>query len=137
MNSTTRIQKQRTPSIVNQLEPVCLIHIGTETRELCPSSFDFLLQETLDSVFSTLGGACKQALYSCLEKDYGLVRDSIPCNIETFAHALEDIFGRASLLLETKIIQMLPRKVDGFKFYPVQSQLSFAKYLESLRHSFE
>lgn len=137
MNSTTQIHKKSALSPASQLKPVYIIHVGAEKRRSCSSSFDSLLLETVDSVFSALGGRCREAIYAGLEIGYGLERDAIPRHVKAFAQALEDIFGNASLLLEAKIIQMLHRKVNAFKFHPEERELSFVDYLESLRRRFK
>jgi len=110
--------------------------VGARERRPCRSSFDLMLLETVDSVFSALGSPCKEAIYAALETGYGLKRTAIPRNVKTFAKALEDIFEDASLLLEAKIIQMLHRKANAFKFHSKKRDLSFVDYLESMRRTF-
>jgi hypothetical protein len=137
MNSTTQIHNKKTALSACQIEPGCIIHVGAERRRSSSSSFDILLLETVDSVFSALGGTCKEAICAALEAGYGLKRDAIPRNVKAFAQALEDIFGKASLLLEAKIIHTLHRRVNTFKFHPEGRELSFVDYLESMRRMFE
>ena len=136
MNSTTQIHNQKTAPSASQIVPACIMLVGARERRPCRSSFDLMLLETVDSVFSALGSPCKEAIYAALETGYGLKRTAIPRNVKTFAKALEDIFEDASLLLEAKIIQMLHRKANAFKFHSKKRDLSFVDYLESMRRTF-
>jgi hypothetical protein len=106
------------------------IHKRPENNNPTPNYFNSLLTETVDSTFAALGDTCKQTLYTCIEKRYRITRETISSHPATFAHALEEIFGQAAFLLETKIMQTLNSKVQGFKYSPKQDELSFADYLE-------
>jgi hypothetical protein len=133
MNSTTHIQTVEIMPIVTNLEPISSICLVNRKKKPDNPNFDELILETVDSTFSTLGDSCKQAIYNHLENSYGLKREAIPRNIAAFAHALEDIFGQAALLLEARIIRALHGKVHDFKYFPKQKELSFATYLENFR----
>lgn len=98
-----------------------------------PASFDEVFLEAADSVFSLLGNSSKQAIYHQLESHYGLNKAEIPHKIAEFAAALEKLFGKASLMLEAKIIAALHTKVESFKCYPKKDGLLFVAYAEGLR----
>lgn len=97
------------------------------------SSFDEVFLEAADSVFSLLGNSSKQAIYHQLENCYGLNRAAIPHKIAEFTAALEKLFGKASVMLEARIMAALHTKVQSFKCYPEEDGLLFAAYVEGLR----
>jgi hypothetical protein len=127
MNSTTQIHKIPNIKPIANMETKCLI---PRAKPKAPN-FNDLLLETIDSAFSKLGCSSQQILYQCVEKRYGVKREDIPNNIATFAHALEEIFGQAAYLLETKIMQAMHSKVPYFKYIP-KEELAFVDYIENL-----
>ncbi len=116
------------------LDSPILIIVGTETEHTSEVAFDYALLETLDDVFSSLGEVCKQEIYRQLDKKYGLSRQTIPKNIQTFTNAIEEIFGEGSFFLEIKIMLLLHNKVQDFKYYIGNEELSFSNYLENLQY---
>ncbi len=113
-------------------EPSCLVIVGTESS---PNSskltFDSVLTETLDEVFSSLG--CKQSIYRQLDANYGISRQAISENTKAFTDALEDLLGEASLILEIKITSFLHSKVPKCKYYLGKEELCFSGYLENMK----
>ena len=89
--------------------------------------------EAVDTVFSSLGDQCKQALYFHLKHYYNISKQQIPQKIEDFADAIEEIFGLAAKLIEIEIMRALFTKLQDFSYSPKQEDLSFTKYLETLR----
>jgi len=113
-------------------EPSCLIIVGTESSPHSSKlTFDSVLTETLDEIFSSL--ECKQNIYQQLDAKYGINIQAIIENTKAFTDALEDLLGEASLILEIKIISLLHNKVLGFKYYPGKEELCFNGYLENLK----
>jgi hypothetical protein len=99
----------------------------------CLTSFDELILETVDSTLSTLGDSCKQAIYHHLQKMRNMKREDIPGIFAAFVVALENIFGKAAVLIEARIIQTLHQKVRSFRYSPQKDDLSLVGYVESLR----
>jgi hypothetical protein len=129
MNNTTQIQiNQRTET---EMEPACLIVVGSEGAKLSTKSFDHALLKALDATFSSL--ECKEKIYSQLERKHGISRQDIPKNIKAFTNALEEMFGEASLILEIKIIHYLRNNVKDFKYHPNKEEVSFISHLENLK----
>jgi hypothetical protein len=94
--------------------------------------FEQLVNETIDNVFSSLGTACRQAIYDYLEKKYELKKNDVADRIIEFSEALEQIFGHAAALLEIQIMKKLYRKVPQFKHWP-EGALTFPDYVNALR----
>jgi hypothetical protein len=128
LNNTTHIQTNQAA-----LDSSFLIVVGAETEHLSEVAFDCVLLETLDEVFSSLGDVCKQEIYRQLDTKYGVNRQTIPKNIPAFTNALEEIFGKGSIFLETKIMRLLHIRVKDFEYYPEKDELSFSSYLENLQ----
>ena len=133
LNNSVQMQTDK-QAIQAILDTQFLIIVGTETEHTSEVAFDYALLETLDEVFSSLGEVSKQEIYRQLDKKYGLSRQAIPKNIQTFSNALEEIFGEGSIFLEIKIMLLLHNKVQDFKYYIGNEELSFSKYLENLQY---
>jgi hypothetical protein len=96
--------------------------------------FNELLLDALDATLSSLGAQLKQAIYSQLEKNYNLKKETIPEHPEEFSKALTKIFGSSALLLEIKIMSALHVKAPKFKIYP-KTEFTFASYLKAIQRN--
>jgi hypothetical protein len=90
-----------------------------------------LVNETIDSVFSSLGTACRQAIYDYMEDKYGLKKGDIADHAPEFSGALEQIFGDAAALLEMLIMKEIHQRVPQFKHRP-DGTLTFPDYVNAL-----
>ncbi len=106
--------------------------IQLEAYQSQKNTFDRLVLEAVDEVFSSLGDLCKNAIYVHLEHEYRLSKRDIPNRIREFVSALDQIFGVAAALVEIEIMKRLRKKVPCFKHSPKQKSLSFDKYVASL-----
>ncbi len=102
-------------------------------KEPLKVSFEKVVTESIDEVFSALGEKVKQAVYSYIENKGGISKEQIPSMIEGFTDAIESIFGDAAKLVELKIIQKLQSKVKGFAYKPKNKDISFVEYLTALQ----
>jgi hypothetical protein len=93
--------------------------------------FEWLINETIDNVFSSLETVCKQAIYDYLEMKYKLKKNDIADHTMEFSEALEQIFGDAAALLEIQIMKELSRKVPQFKHWS-EGSLTFPDYVNAL-----
>lgn len=100
------------------------------------NDFNKLLLEAVDEGLSTLGESSKQAIYFHLAKSFNVRKEEIPERIETFAAAIEKIFGLGANFLEILIMQRLYQKVDGRLEWNVAKDLAFAEYVAVLRRCF-
>jgi hypothetical protein len=104
--------------------------------QLPNNDFDKLLLEAVDEGLSTLGESSKQAIYFHLAKSFNVRKEEIPEKIETFAAAIEKIFGLGANFLEILIMQRLYQRVDGRLEWNVAKDLAFAEYVAVLRRCF-
>ena len=95
--------------------------------------FNQTMMEAIDQTFSKLGAKIKHTLYSSLEADYKLSKETIPDRIEDFANALEKVFGASAFLLEIDVMKTLRTKVPAFKCEVKDSNLDFSDYVKSLK----
>jgi hypothetical protein len=96
-------------------------------------SFEMVVMESIDEVFSTLGENVKQAMYSYLENNYGMKKDQIPSMIDDFTTAVESLFGDAAKLVELKIIEKVQGRVKGFVYKSNSKEIFFVEYLSALQ----
>jgi hypothetical protein len=73
--------------------------------------FDALLLESIDEALSSLGDLIKRTTYFHLEQSFDIRKDEIPYRVHAFAHALDNIFGAGSDLVETQILKKLYEKL--------------------------
>ncbi|HLE75620.1 MAG TPA: hypothetical protein VI864_06205 [Candidatus Bathyarchaeia archaeon] len=115
----------------------CTLQIREKKKKLCKGSFDAIIIETIDEIFSSFGHSCKQALYFQLENTFKIKKQEIPLKIEDFANAMEQIFGIGAKIIETKIIEMLHEKAQDFTYFPKNEDLVFTEYVASLRRFYD
>jgi hypothetical protein len=80
-----------------------------------------------------LGEGASQAIYRYLQNSYGISRKDIPNKVEAFTLALENLFGKASVLIELKIMATLHQSASEFQFSSRANELSFVCYVEAFR----
>jgi hypothetical protein len=102
---------------------------------LLEGDFDNLLLEAIDEGLSSLGESSKQAIYFYLEKIFKIKKEDIPYKIETFAGAIETIFGPGANFLEIQIMKRLYEKVGvAFKWHGSKN-LTFTEYVTAVKRS--
>ena len=117
-------------------EKIEMVEVSSSTRNKNhKSNFGKLVVDTIDTVFSSLGESCREAVYFHMKNAYGISREDIPLRIDDFADALEGMFGPGSKLIEIEIMKLLFSKVPTFKFSLKQEPLVFRDYLNRLRVS--
>ncbi len=89
------------------------------------------INEAIDDLLSSLGYACRHAVYDYLEKRSNLKRDDVASHIKEFSRALEEIFGDAAGLLEIQIMERLHRKAPRFKYLPTET-VTLCDYVSAL-----
>jgi hypothetical protein len=118
------------------LNTSCTLQLRKKKRKLCEGSFEAIIIEAVDEVFSSFGHSCKQAIYFQLENTFKIKKEEIPLKIEDFANAIEQIFGIGAKFIEMKIIEVLHEKTQGFMYFPKKEDLVFTEYVASLRRFF-
>lgn len=113
-----------------EMSQICLNEKNTESSN---NNFEKLMAEAVDNAFSSLFNSHKQNLYSHLSRCYNINKQDIPCTIDDFVDALQEIFGPSAKLIEIEIMKTLHAMVPNFTFIPNQSELSFTEYVKAIR----
>jgi len=98
--------------------------------------FDKLLLEAVDEGLSSLGESSKRAVYFHLEQGFNIDKHEIPYKVEDFASAIEKIFGLGGNVIEITIMERLYAKVGRDIKWRGFEDLTFAKYVASLKRCF-
>lgn len=99
------------------------------------SDFDKILLEAVDEGLSLLGESSRQAIYFHLEKSFNIEKQKIPYKIETFADAIEKIFGLGAKRLEIMIMKQLYKKAGGSVQLHGLEDLTFTEYVAAVKRS--
>jgi hypothetical protein len=75
------------------------------------SKFDTAMLDAVDEALGSLGDKARETILFHLEKKYALKRNEIPANLETFANAIEAIFGEGAKFLELLIMKKFQEKI--------------------------
>jgi hypothetical protein len=118
----------------------CVLEMETHERKVArnetgfsTNNFEKLLIEAVDEGLSSMGESGKEAIYFYLTSVFEIEKHEIPDKIEAFADALEELFGAGARLIEIRIIAALHQRVDQFKYFPNQGNITFTEYLAALR----
>lgn len=138
--SKRRIHEASLPSVLLEVQidtsEYALQSSALECFGVRSRSFEELLLEAVDEVFSSLGVSAERAIYLSLAKTFRIKKQAIPRRIDEFANAIEEIFGLGGKLIEIQIMKRLYEKVgQSFEFFPEQDTLVFAEYVEAVRSS--
>ena len=98
---------------------------------------DTIILDSLDESLASLGESVKHAVYSQLQKTYHIERHEIPSKIEAFALAIEEIFGDGARLVEMRIMEKLHSKAKGFLYIPIEEEVKFKDYVQTVRSFLE
>ena len=138
--SKARTSKAPFPSLLSEMQngtDECALQMsGLESLVVHNHSFEKLLRDAVDEVFSSLGDSAKEAMYLSLAETFNISKRDIPRKIEEFSDAIEKMFGLGGKLIEIQIMKRLYRKVGpSFEYSPKQDALVFTKYLEAVKSS--
>ena len=97
--------------------------------------FDKFFIEAVDEGLNSLGEGGRQMIFFHLENSYSIKKHDIPKKPETFAAALEEIFGEGALILEKLIAKSLYSKL-GLD-YEERSDCTFRNYVTEARKQTE
>lgn len=116
-----------------RLRTTCTLQLRKKKHKLRENSFETALIEAVDEGFSLFGHSSKQAIYFHLENTFKIKKQEIPCKIEEFADAIEQIFGAGAKVIEIRIIEALHKRIQGFVHFPKKGELVFTEYIANLR----
>ena len=103
---------------------------------MAKKTFDKLLIEAIDEVFSTLGDSAKQSIYFHLRTKFSVAKNDIPEHIEDFENGLGKIFGTGSKFLEILIMKKLYEKVGQTLELNESTNLVFVDYVAAAKRRF-
>jgi hypothetical protein len=119
------------------LNAQCTLQLCKKQQKSHQISFETAMAEAVDEGLSSLGKFSKQALYFHLENAFKIKKQEIPCKIEAFADAIEQLFGAGAKLIELRIIEALHERTQDFVYLPKKGKLVFTEYAASLRRFLE
>ena len=99
-------------------------------------TFESTVIDAVDQTLSALGQPIKDAIYRSVEKQFGLTKQQIPCEMALFTHAIEYIFKDAAALVEGNIIKNINREVKGFSYGNKGEELPLVDYIVALQKHF-
>ena len=118
------------------LNTPCVLQLRKKKKSMCEGTFEAVMLEAVDEIFSSFGRSCKHAIYFQLDHIFKIKKYDIPFKIEEFADALEQFFRIGAKFIELKIIEKLHKKIPNFIYSPKMGDLVFADYVASLRRFF-
>jgi len=111
----------------------CTLQLSAEKQKSTEEKFNIAIFETVDESFSSIKNMDKEVIYHQLENSFKIKKKEIPLKIESFADAVEQMFGVAAKLVEIRIIEALHKRFPEFIFLPKESNFDFKEYAVSLR----
>ena len=111
----------------------CVLQLCRKKQKTTEDEFKVAIIETVDESFSSFSNLNKEAIYLHLENVFKIKKEEIPCKIEGFADAIEQIFGVGAKLIEIRIIETLHKRIPEFVFFPKKGDIDFKEYVASLR----
>ena len=128
--TTTQRSKQMTNA--TKQNATCVLQLRKKQKQT-KDEFKVAIIETVDESFASFSNLDKQAVYCHLENTFKIKKQEIPCKIEGFADAIEQMFGIGAKLVEIKIIEALHKRIPEFVFFPKKGAIGFKEYVASLR----
>ena len=98
------------------------------------TKFETAVTEAVEDVLSAFGNSNKQAIYSLLERRFGINKEEIPFKIADFAGAIGQTFGSVAEIIEIKIIKSLHAKCRDFTYVPKNDELDFVEFVYNLQN---
>jgi hypothetical protein len=126
--TTTQRSKQMTNA--TKQNATCVLQLKQKQTE---DEFKVAILETVDESLSSFSNLDKQVVYLHLENTFKIKKQEIPCEIEDFADAIEQMFGVGAKLVEIRIMEALHKRIPEFVFFPKKRDVGFKEYVASLR----
>jgi hypothetical protein len=134
-NTTTVIHNYKRSKKMNTTQQIAMytLQLCSEKQKPTGDAFKNALIETIDESLSSFCNLDKEDVYLRLENTYKIKKQEIPCKIENFVDAIEQMFGVGAKLIEIKITAALHKRVPEFVFFPKEGDVDFKEYVTSLR----
>jgi hypothetical protein len=130
IHNYTRV-KQMT-NTANQ-NATCTLQLSRKKQKPPENKFSTAISEAVEESFSSFSNLDKEAAYLHLENAFKIKKQEIPCKIEDFSDAIEQMFGVGAKLVEIRIIEALHNRIRAFVFLPNKGDVDFKEYVVSLR----
>ena len=111
----------------------CTLQLGRKNQKTDENRFEVIMMEAIDESLNSFESLDKQEIYLHLENSFKIRKQEIPCKIEKFAEAMEQMFGIGAKLIEIRIIEALHKKMPEFMYTPRRGVVLFKKYVANLR----
>jgi len=109
------------------------LQLSSEKQKPTEDAFKNALIETVDETLSSFCNLDKEAIYLRLENTFKIKKHEIPCKIENFVDAIEQMFGIGAKFIEIEITAALHKRVPEFIFFPKKGDFDFKEYITRLR----
>ena len=116
-----------------KLKASCTLQLCRNKQKASEDKFKVAMIKAVDESFSSFSKLDKQAVYFHLDKSFKIKKEEIPCKIEAFTDAIEQMFGIGAKLIEIRIIEALHKRIPEFVFFPKKGEVGFKEYVASLR----
>jgi hypothetical protein len=118
---------------VTKLKTSCTLQLCRNKQQTSENKFEVAMVKAVDESFSSFSNLDKEVVYLHLENAFKIKKEEIPCKIEGFADAIEQMFGVGAKLVEIRIIEALHKRFPDFTFFPKKGNVGFKEYVASLR----
>ena len=75
--------------------------------------YENIMMNAIEESLSTLGEQSKDLIYKYLAQSHCLEKDQIPCNVEVFSQALENLLGNGAKFLEFLIMKRFNEQIGN------------------------
>jgi hypothetical protein len=111
----------------------CTLQLSRKNQNPNENKFEASITEAIDESLASFKSLNKQEIYAYLENAFKIRKQEIPCKIEDFADAINQMFGIGAKLIEIKIIEAVHKRMPEFMFTPRRGSVIFKEYVASLR----
>jgi hypothetical protein len=111
----------------------CTLQLSRKNQNPNENKFEASITEAIDESLASFKSLNKQEIYAYLENAFKIRKQEIPCKIEDFADAINQMFGIGAKLIEIKIIEAVHKRMPEFMFTPRRGAVIFKEYVASLR----
>jgi hypothetical protein len=111
----------------------CTLQLSSGKQKPAEDAFEIAITETVDEILSSFRNLDKEAVYLRLENTFKIKKQEIPCKIENFVDAIEQMFGVGAKLIEIRVTEALHKRIPEFIFFPKKGDVDFKEYVTSLR----
>jgi hypothetical protein len=123
---------QRSKQMINKTKQNAMCLQIRKNQKQTEEEFKAIIIESVDESFASFSNLNKQAVYLHLEKTYNIKKEEIPCKMDKFTDAIEQMFGIGVKLVEMRIIKALHKRIPEFVFFPMKLEIGFKEYVASL-----